>query len=97
MRFVAGAILVFMLAGQGIAADLPLRPRTPPAKTAPQPKAVPPVKALDRSEFDQLGGDCIEATNGCQHFVRAADGKFDATNNIGISCQPKALSCSKRR
>ncbi|MBX3523647.1 MAG: hypothetical protein KF826_06940 [Xanthobacteraceae bacterium] len=97
MRFVAGAILLSMLAGQALAADLPLRPRTPPAKTAPQPKAVPPVKMLDQNEFDQLGADCIEATNACQRFVRANDGKFDATNNIGISCQPQALSCSKRR
>lgn len=86
-----------MLAGQAFAADLPLRPRTPPAKTAPQPKAVPPVKALDRSEFDQLGADCVEASNTCQRFVRAADGKFDALNNIGIACQPQALSCTKRR
>ncbi|MBX3518750.1 MAG: hypothetical protein KF835_01915 [Xanthobacteraceae bacterium] len=91
MRIIAGAILLFMLAGQAFPADLPLRPRTPPVKTAP------PVKALDQNGFDQLGGDCIEATNGCQRFVRAADGKFDATNNIGIACQPKALSCTKRR
>jgi hypothetical protein len=72
-----------------MAADLPL----PPPKAKPeqmQPKAQP-------SEFDRLGGDCMEATNGCQRFVRAADGKFDAMNNIGIACQPQPLSCTKRR
>jgi hypothetical protein len=84
---VAAAMPFF--AGITVAADLPL----PPPKAKPeqmQPKAQP-------SEFDRLGGDCVEATNGCQRFVRAADGKFDPLNNIGIACQPQPLSCTKRR
>jgi hypothetical protein len=78
-----------LLVGFAVAADLPL----PPPKAKPEqmpPKAQPP-------EFDRLGGDCMEATNGCQRFVRAADGKFDPLNNIGIACQPQPLSCTKRR
>ena len=49
------------------------------------------------TEFDQLGADCIEATDSCRRFIRANDGKFDAASNIGIACQPKPLSCTKRR
>ncbi len=71
------------------AADLPL----PPLKPKPQ-HAVP---AQEPNEFDRLAADCIEASNGCQRFVRASDGKFDALNNTGIACQPTALSCTKRK
>jgi hypothetical protein len=78
------------LAALGHAADLPV----PPAPTAKQERAVP---ALQMNEFDKLGADCIEATDGCRRFTRASDGKYDAANNIGIVCQPKPLSCSKRK
>jgi hypothetical protein len=92
MRAITGAIFISFLAVSAFAADLPVPPRRqPPAKMTP------PVKALERNEFDKLGGDCIEASNGCQRYVRAGDGKFDATNNIGIACQPKALACTKRK
>jgi hypothetical protein len=96
MSFIRSAVVMLsvvvavpLYAGIAAAADLPL----PPPKTKPQqmqPKA-------QESEFDRLGGDCVEATNGCQRFVRAADGKFDPLNNIGIACQPQPLSCTKRR
>ena len=92
-KLAAALVFIGVLVGQGVvvparAADLPLKP--PPAKTAPaKPKAA--------SDFDKLGADCIEATDGCRSYARAADGKFDATNNIGIACQPKPLSCTKRR
>jgi hypothetical protein len=76
-----------MLAGSAFAADLPV----PKAK---QERAVP---AQQPTDFDKLGADCIEATDGCRRFTRAGDGKFDAANNIGIACQPKPLSCTKRR
>lgn len=82
----AAALLV---AGAARAADLPL----PPPKAKPQ-HAVP---QQEPNEFDQLASDCIEASNGCQRFRRAADGKFDALNNIGIACQPQPLSCTVRR
>jgi hypothetical protein len=87
--------ILFSFAASGVAvavafaADLPLpTPKAKPDQT--QPKAQP-------AEFDRLGGDCVEATNGCQRFVRAADGQFDPLNNIGIACQPQPLSCTKRR
>lgn len=79
-----------LIAAPAIAADLPVQPR-PRAK----PEQVMPKQAPN--EFERLGGDCLEASNGCQRFVRAGDGKFDALNNIGIACQPKALSCTKRK
>jgi hypothetical protein len=91
-KLAAALTIAGFLAGQGaaapaLAADLPL---LPPAKTTPaKPKA--------ENEFDKLGADCIEATDSCRTYARAADGKFDAKNNIGIACQPKALSCTKRR
>jgi hypothetical protein len=92
-KLAAALIVIGVLVGQGVvvparAADLPLKP--PPAKTAPaKPKAA--------NDFDKLDANCIEATDGCRNYARAADGKFDATNNIGIACQPKPLTCSKRR
>jgi hypothetical protein len=96
MSFIRSAVVMLsvvvavpLYAGIAAAADLPL----PPPKQL-QPKAEPKMQP---SEFDRLGGDCMEATNGCQRFVRAADGKFDAANNIGIACQPQPLSCTKRR
>jgi hypothetical protein len=82
----AAALLV---AGTASAADLPL----PPPKAKPE-RAVP---AQEPNEFDRLASDCIEAWNGCQRFRRAADGKFDALNNIGIACQPQPLACTVRR
>lgn len=78
------------LTGVTLAADLPL----PPAPKAKQERAVP---AKEPNEFDRLGADCIEATDGCRRFTRAGDGLFDAANNIGIACQPKPLVCTKRR
>jgi hypothetical protein len=77
-----------LLAAAARAADLPLPPKTK------QERAVP---AKQPTEFDKLGADCIEATDGCRRFTRAGDGLFDAANNIGIACQPKALVCSKRK
>ena len=74
--------------GRSLAADLPLKP--PPAKTAP-------AKLKAGNDFDKLGPDCIAATDGCRSFTRATDGKFDAAANIGITCQPKPLACTKRR
>lgn len=78
-----------LLAGAVLAADLPL----PPPKPRPQ-NAAP---AQEPNAFERLSGDCIEAWDGCQRFRRAADGRFDALNNIGIACQPQPLSCTVRR
>ncbi len=75
------------LAGLTRAADLPVPPK------AKQERAVP----AQPDEFMKLGADCVEATDGCRRFTRAGDGKFDAANNIGIACQPKPLSCTKRK
>lgn len=87
MRIITIAFILLMMAAPALAADLPLPPKAPPAKMSPaQP-----------NEFDRLGADCIEAFDGCRRFTRASDGKYDAVNNIGIACQPKALSCTKRK
>lgn len=81
--------MALLFAGAAFAADLPL----PPPNAKPQ-RALP---TQEPNEFDRLGSDCIEAWNGCQRFKRAEDGKFDALNNTGISCQPQPLSCATRR
>lgn len=78
------------LASAAFAADLPLRP----APKAKQERALP---AKEPNDFDKLGADCLEATDGCRRFTRAGDGLFDAASNIGIACQPKPLSCTKRK
>ena len=92
MRNLVGAILVSMLAPilgwPALAADLPVPQRAKPERVAP---------VQEPNEFDKLGADCIEASDGCRRFTRASDGKYDAANNIGIACQPKALSCTKRK
>ena len=94
MRNFSAAIFVFAFAsgGQAFAADLPLKP-APKAKQ----ERVLPAPAKQPNEFDKLGADCIEATDGCRRFTRAGDGLFDAANNVGIACQPKPLSCTKRK
>jgi hypothetical protein len=76
-----------VLAGISFAADLPVPPKGPPAKASP----------AKQNDFDKLGADCVEATDGCRRFTRAGDGKYDAAGNIGIACQPKPLSCTKRK
>lgn len=89
----AAGILGMLLAGAAgsSAADLPV-PRAPKAK---QERIMPQQKAPN--DFEKLGADCVEATDGCRRFTRAGDGLFDAANNIGIACQPKPLSCTKRK
>jgi hypothetical protein len=74
-----------------LSADLPV----PPAPKVKQERVMPAPKQPD--DFIKLGADCIEATDGCRRFTRAGDGLFDAANNIGIACQPKPLSCTKRK
>ncbi|MBY0531347.1 MAG: hypothetical protein K2P86_05185 [Xanthobacteraceae bacterium] len=61
------------------------------------PKAKQEAPARQPADFDKLGPNCIEATDGCRRFTRAGDGLFDAASNIGIACQPKALTCTKRK
>lgn len=85
-----GFAAAWLLPAPLLAADLPLKP-------APQPRPEQSAPAQQPDEFDKLGGDCMEASDGCRRFVRAADGKFDATNNIGIACQPAPLTCTRRR
>ena len=84
--FAIAAILFIAATEVGVAADLPV-PR--------KQERVMPVPPMN--DFDKLGADCIEATDSCRRFTRANDGKFDAASNIGIACQPKPLSCTKRR
>ncbi len=85
VRLIAAALVFALLAGSAGAADLPLKP--PPST---KPKAA--------TDFEKLGADCIAATDGCRAYIRAADdGRFDPTNNSGISCQPQPLACTKRR
>lgn len=88
MRKVFGVFLLLILAVPASAADLPV-PRAKPERAMPAP--------VQQNEFEKLGADCIEASDGCRRFTRAGDGLFDAANNIGIACQPKALSCTKRK
>jgi hypothetical protein len=82
------------LAGAAFAADLPL----PPARKAKPQQVMPsPAPAKQPTDFEKLGADCVEATDGCRRFTRAGDGLFDAASNIGVACQPQPLSCSKRK
>ncbi len=83
-------LLALLIGGPSLAADLPLRP-------VPKAKPERALPAQQPNEFEKLGMGCVEASDGCRRYVRAADGKFDASNNIGIACQPKPLSCTKQR
>lgn len=78
------------ICGVSLAADLPLRPAIKPPPAAP-------AKTKAEGEFDDLGADCLAATDGCRNFLRDTDGRFDPANNIGIACQPQKLTCTKRR
>ncbi len=80
-------LLSAAIAVPAAAADLPLPP-------APKAKQEVPVQR-QKTDFDALGANCMEASDGCRRYIRAADGLFDATNNIGIACQPQPLFCTK--
>jgi len=82
-------LLATAIAAPALAADLPLRP-------APKAKQEMPAQKM-KSDFDALGADCVEASDGCRRFARGTDNLFGALNNIGIACQPQPLSCTKRR
>ncbi len=79
-----------LLGSIALAADLPVLP-------APKTMLETPAPAKQETGFEKLGADCIEAFDGCRRYTRAGDGRFDAANNIGIACQPKPLSCTKRK
>jgi hypothetical protein len=86
------------------AADLPVPERAPPAQSEPVPKPAPlpapdpaPAPKTEIDPLDRLEAGCIEASDGCRTYRRAADGKFDPLNNIGIACQPRALVCTARK
>lgn len=99
LRFVAPlacmlAITAFALPGGSRAADLPVPEKGMPPAAKPEP-AMPPK--AERDNFDGLDANCVEANDGCRNYLRAAAGKFDPVNNIGIACQPKAPVCTKTR
>jgi hypothetical protein len=61
---------------------------------------VQPVADLNDEQVSMLGyGDrektCVEWTDGCLTCTRAENGD-PRCPNIGIACQPKAISCTKR-
>lgn len=80
-------LLVAGFAAPALAADLPLRP-------APKAKQEMPAQKM-KSDFDALGADCVEASDGCRRYTRGTDNLFGALNNIGIACQPQPLFCTK--
>ena len=67
--------------------------------SAQQPRPVPPDP--NSEEASMLGyGDrdktCAEWTDGCMTCSRAENGDPQCPN-IGIACQPKAISCVQRK
>lgn len=103
-RFVWFLAAFFSIAAPLAAADLPLKPppelKTPPAVQPPAKQPVMPPAKTEQApddDFAKLPGTCIEATDGCRTWRRAADGKFDPLNNIGIACQPKPPVCTSSK
>ena len=84
-------LLALALAGQAIAADLPLKPARPvqPAATPASPAAAAAAKP---------GGPdatCLEWTDGCRVCQRTTNGDVSCSN-VGIACVPKAEECTRR-
>jgi hypothetical protein len=79
-------LFVLTLAGQAIAADLPLKP-APPAAATPAPATTSPLAAPNPA--------CLEWTDGCRVCQRAPNGETSCSN-VGIACVPKAEECTRR-
>lgn len=85
---VAGAALL-ALAGQAMAADLPVKPAR-----APQPAAASP-SAPAANQPAGPDATCLEWTDSCRVCQRAAGGEV-ACSNVGIACVQKTEQCTRR-
>jgi hypothetical protein len=81
-------LLVLVLAGPAVAADLPLKPARPV-----QPAAAPASPAAAKPAGTDAA--CLEWTDGCRVCQRAANGEVSCSN-VGIACVPKAEECTRR-
>jgi hypothetical protein len=60
----------------------------------PQPKT-PAQEEVSLHGFGDADKTCQEWTDGCRTCARPGSGEV-VCSNIGIACQPKAISCTRR-
>jgi hypothetical protein len=86
MRLALAALLLF--GATASAADLPLgKISTPPASG--------PASTPAGNVFRAPDATCVEWSDGCRTCQRQQGGETSCSN-IGIACQPKAISCQRR-
>jgi hypothetical protein len=56
---------------------------------------IPSAEDISIQAYGDKNKSCQEWTDGCRTCQRS-DAKEPACSNIGIACQPKAISCTKR-
>jgi invasion protein IalB len=64
------------------------------AAQTPQP-ATPAQEEMSLHRYGDIDKTCQEWTDSCRTCTRPENGEA-VCSNIGISCQPKAISCSRR-
>ena len=83
-------IVLVLLAGAGLAADLPGPPNLP----APPPAA--PSEPPSIQAFGDREPGCQEWTDACRTCSRGADGAPQCSN-VGIACQPQEIKCARQK
>ncbi len=82
-----GVIIVAMLwAATGVLAQGPTQP----------PASAPPLDVPTVHDYGAIEKTCLRWTDGCRTCIRAPDGSWTCSN-IGIACQPVAVSCTTRQ
>jgi hypothetical protein len=84
------AVTVVLLMTQLVASVAQERMQEPPTTDAPDASATPSIRSF--ADTDKL---CVEWTDGC-HACRRVGADEPACSNIGIACQPKEITCTRR-
>lgn len=83
-------LMLWLAVADAGAADLP-KPPDLPAAAAPAAAEPPSIQGFGVRE-----PSCEEWTDACRACQRAADGA-PSCSNIGIACQPREVTCTRRR
>lgn len=77
------------------AADLELKPAKPPHPIAKPPAAIS-TPANDDNIFVAPNATCVSWTDGCRTCTRDQTRGAVNCSNIGVACQPQAISCERQ-
>src|SRR5512140_1942341 len=94
-----GAIALLLSAGALRAQDQASPPppaADPPAHEVPAEDPIPAEEheALPIQHYGETDKACLQWSDGCRICSRGAEGKPAVCSNIGIACQPAAVTCT---